>query len=56
MPNLSVEDAKTLDAFISSFELYITGAWPAIEAGMRNDFGIENPEEALERAKEALQR
>jgi hypothetical protein len=55
MPRLTNEQAKVLDAFISSFELYVTGAWPAIEKGMRDDFGIDNPEEALEEAKQALQ-
>ena len=54
MPRLTNEQAKVLDAFISSFELYVTGAWPAIEKGMRDDFGIDNPEEALEEAKQAL--
>ena len=56
MPRLTDDEAKTLDAFISAFELHITGAWPAIEQAMREEWGIDNPEDALQEAIEALRK
>ena len=52
---LSREEAQTLIAFLDAFDLCVTGAWSNIEATMRDDFGIPNPEEALEGARVALQ-
>lgn len=54
MKTLTDEQAATLVAFIDSFDLRTTGAWVGIEDEMRNSFGIENPEEALEDARQAL--
>ena len=55
MKALTSEQAMALLAFMECFDLYTTGAWVGVEKGMREDFGIEDPEAALEEAKEALQ-
>lgn len=52
--NLTSKQAEVLLAFCECFDLYVTGAWPAIETGMRDDFGVEDPENELEEAKNAL--
>lgn len=44
---------NTLLAFLECYDLHGPG-WPGIEAGMRTDFGVENPEEDLEEAREYL--
>lgn len=54
MKILTDDHAVALEAFCECFDLYITGAWAQIEEGMRNDFGIDDPEAALEDAKRAL--
>jgi len=54
MTILTRSQAEALEAFCECFDLYTTGAWTGIEAGMREDFGIENPEAALESARRAL--
>lgn len=51
---MTSKDKNTLLAFLECYDLYGPG-WPGIEAGMREDFGVENPEEDLEEAREALQ-
>lgn len=51
---LTEKQKETLVAFHECFDLYTDGAWAGIEKGMRNDFGIENPEEDLADALEAL--
>lgn len=55
MKNLTTEQAQALLAFCECFDLYTTGAWAQVEKGMRADFGVEDPETAIEDAKEALQ-
>ena len=52
---LTKEQANTLSAFINAVELNVSGVWPAIESAMRDDWGIEDPESALEEAAQALQ-
>lgn len=51
---LSNDQADALAAFCECFDLYTFGAWAAIEDGMREDFGIVDPEGALEAAKRVL--
>lgn len=55
MKHLTDEQATVLRAFLDAFDLQATGVWTSIEKAMRDDFGIENPEEALEDARDALQ-
>lgn len=54
MKTLTDQQAATIRAFMEAFDLTTTGAWAGIEACMRDDFGIEDPEAALEDAKTAL--
>jgi hypothetical protein len=54
MKTLTSDQAEALLAFCECFDLLTTGAWQPIEEAMREDFGIEDPEAALEEAKEAL--
>lgn len=55
MVTLTDEQANVLFAFCESFDLHTMGAWVGVESGMRDDFGIDDPETALEDAKQALQ-
>lgn len=55
MTTLTTDQANTLLAYLECQDLYGPG-WPAVETGMRDDFGVEDPESALEDAREALQR
>ncbi|TCM84787.1 hypothetical protein [Rhodovulum steppense] len=55
MKLLNEEQANAILAFFESFDLRVTGAWAQVEEGMREDFGIEDPEAAIEDAKVALQ-
>lgn len=54
MKTLTDEQAHVLVAFLESHDLHVTGAWPAIEESMRESFGIDDPEDALEDARGAL--
>ncbi len=54
MVTLTEEQADVLFAFCEAFDLYTTDAWQSVENGMRDDFGIAEPEDALEDAKRAL--
>ncbi len=54
MITLTRDQADAIVAFCESFDLYTTGAWAQIEDGMRDDFGIEDPESALEDALRTL--
>lgn len=54
MKTLTREQAAAIIAFYDSFGLRITGAWPAVEDGMKEDFGIEDPENEIEAAIDAL--
>lgn len=56
MITLTREQAETLKAFLDAFDLTTTGAWGPIEQAMIDDFGIEDPEAALEDARAALSR
>ncbi|MBY6055364.1 hypothetical protein [Leisingera daeponensis] len=53
MKQLTSKQANTLLAFLECYDLYGPG-WPPISDGMRNDFGVEDPEEDLEDARGAL--
>lgn len=53
---LSAESAAALAAFVDAFDLHATGVWAGIEEAMRDDFGIDDPEEALRVAREELAR
>ena len=55
MKTLTNEQAHAIRAFMEAFDLTATGVWSGIEACMRDDFGIEDPEAALEDAKTALE-
>lgn len=55
MKILTQEQAGVLLAFLDAFDLYVTGYWPVISDGMRDDFGIADPEAALADAKAALE-
>ena len=50
---ISKKQADVLRAFLDSYELRGPG-WPGIEQGMREDFGVQDPETDLENAREAL--
>lgn len=54
MIELSEKHAQTLAAFLDSFDLALTGAWRAVEAMVRDEFGIDDPEGALAEIREAL--
>jgi hypothetical protein len=54
MIKLTDEQVQTLVAFLDSFDLALTGAWSAVEAMMRDNFDIEDPESALAAVREAL--
>lgn len=51
---LTAHQANALTAFMECFDLYTTGAWAQIETGMRDEFGIANPEADLEDARRTL--
>ena len=52
---LDEEEAATLIAFLDSFDLALTGAWAAVSDMMRDTYGIEDPEAAMENARAALE-
>ncbi len=51
---LTEGQVETLVAFLETFDLRVTGVWPLIEEGMREDFGIDDPETDLEQIRQAL--
>lgn len=53
MRTLTEEQAAVLNAFLDAFEL-AGGFWVRVEQLMRDDFGIADPEAALEDARQAL--
>lgn len=55
MKVLTDEQAAALAAFLDAFDIALTGAWAPVEAAMRDDFGISDPEDALEDARRALE-
>ena len=52
---LTEDQVTALLAFLDAFDQTTTGAWSAIEEHMRESWGIEDPETALEAAREGLQ-
>lgn len=54
MKTLTEEQAQTLIAFIEAFELVGNGWWAPVAQMMRESYDIEDPETALEEAREAL--
>lgn len=53
--SLSRDQAAAAIAFIEAFNLHTTGVWCAVEAGMRDSFGIADPEAAIDDLLNALQ-
>ena len=53
MTTLTDKQAHAVLAFMECFDLY-GSSWGAIESGMRDDFGVESPEDDLEDARAAL--
>lgn len=53
MKQITEKQANTILAFLECYDLYGPG-WQAIENGMRNDFGVDDPEEDLEDARNAV--
>ena len=51
---LTKEQAEALAAFLDAFDQTVTGAWPDVEEHMRENWGIEDPEAAIEDARQAL--
>jgi len=51
---LTDEQATALLAFLDAFDMHTTGVWAVIAESMREEFGIDDPEEALAEAREAL--
>jgi hypothetical protein len=54
MKMLTEEQADVLRAFLECFEQHTTGVWATIEEHMREDYGIDNPDDALEEVAELL--
>lgn len=54
MTVLTREQAQVLEAFLDSFDLHTTGVWGVIEQAMRDEFGVEDPEAAVDDARRAL--
>lgn len=55
MKMLTKEQVEALLAFLDAFDQRVTGAWPGMEEHMKEIWGIEDPESAIEDAREALQ-
>lgn len=53
MRTLTEEQATALSAFLDAFDL-VGGFWARVEQVMRDDFGIADPEVALEEVHRAL--
>lgn len=54
MKTLTEAQVNALLAFLDAFEQTITGVWPGIDGHMRVNWGIDDPEAALEEAINAL--
>lgn len=52
---LTEQQAAALLAFLETFDLHTTGVWALLAEKMTEEWGIEDPESALEDAKQALQ-
>lgn len=55
MKTITEEQAQALLAFLDAFEQTTTGVWGAIEEHMAENWGIDDPEAAVEAARNALQ-
>jgi hypothetical protein len=55
MKPLTEGQALAVYAFMECFDMHTTGVWAGIEAAMIQDFGIDDPEDILEAAKQSLQ-
>lgn len=55
MKTLTESQVTALQAFLDAFEQTTTGVWTGIEKHMRENWGIEDPEAALEDAHQALE-
>jgi len=51
---LNTREVATLVAFLDTFDLRLTGVWAQIEAGMREDFCVDDPEAEMEQIREKL--
>jgi hypothetical protein len=48
------EQARVLLAFLEAFDLHTTGVWAVVAAAMKEEHGVDDPEEALEAARRTL--
>jgi hypothetical protein len=55
MKTLTKEQAEAVYAFMECFDMHTTGVWSGIETAMIEEFGIDDPEDILEAAKQSLQ-
>ena len=55
MKTRTKEELEALQASIDAFEQTTTGVWKGIEEHMRDSWGIDDPEAALEDANNAPQ-
>lgn len=55
MKTLTKEQVEALLAFLDAFDQRTTGVWSGIEEHKKENWGIEDPESAIEAAREALQ-
>ena len=53
MKALTEDQVTTLEAFLAAFD-ELTGVWPQVERAMREEWGIEDPEAALEDLRNAI--
>lgn len=53
--NLNTDQANAVLGFMDAFEQRVTGVWSAIEEHMRENWGIEDPEQALEDVRQTLE-
>lgn len=56
MKTLTKEQVETLLAFIDAVEQRTDGMWPQIEEHMQENWGIGDPETALEEVAEELRK
>ena len=56
MVTLSKEQAVALLAFLNAFDETTTGAWAQIEEYMKENGGVDDPEEAMEEIRNELQK
>ena len=54
MKVLTKTQAETIFAFFECFDLCTSGVWAQIKKAMCENFGIEDPEAAIEEARQAL--